>query len=365
MDEEHANDLRFSIEESVWLDKEQGIDEILSLSLEPDISVVENKHYVSVRGALKLTGEFRPLVPDENTETAPLDDDLPLSERAGSRTVEKISMSDDGTAQIEHPFPVDITIPLSRIDDLEDIYVKVNAFDYTLPENNCIRLDADVSITGMLEEEPANQIAEPELETARTPEPEAVEGEIETEESPPKDEVFPEETSKNNSDDHVDEAEDTDSYEPFHYEAVRTPEEYGQDEADVQGRTQEERGPLVEMKSRAKPTEVTANLEADSNHSTNDSDEERSDEYAVTPVETTDEEAAPKQQQESASYLTKMMTNDEEEFSRLKMCIIQPGESLEKIAKRYDLTLSQLTRVNRLESEDVEEGQILYIPVSV
>src|SRR5699024_1678084 len=66
---------------------------------------------------------------------------------------------------------------------------------------------------------------------------------------------------------------------------------------------------------------------------------------------------------ENALYLTKMLTKGEEEFSKLKMCIVQEGETLEVISKRYEIQVSHLIRVNRLTEEQVEEGQILYIPI--
>lgn len=365
MAEDTSNQLRFSIEESVWLDKGQGVDEILSMALEPDISVVENKHYVSVRGALKLTGEFRSLEADEESEEIPMDDDRPPREQTGARTVDEMSMSEDGTAQIEHHFPVDITIPLSRIDRLADIYVMVNSFDYTLPENDCIRLDADISISGMMEEHPQQQQAE---EVEVDPEPVDEEMAAEVSEVRKKDAEVESVQEQDREEESVEEvAEEEEVHEPFHYEAIRDTVQNEQDEGSGEEIEQSEQGPLVEMKSRTNEMEEPLAIVPDLKNPTGDVEEGvQGGETTPEPEEPVDEEVeARPQREENALYLTKMLTKEEEQFSRLKMCIIQPGDSLDKIADRYELTLGQLIRVNQLESEDVEEGQILYIPVSV
>ena len=72
---------------------------------------------------------------------------------------------------------------------------------------------------------------------------------------------------------------------------------------------------------------------------------------------------ATEEREENALYLTGMMAKSEEQFTRVKMCIIQEDESLDTIANRYDVSTSQLIRTNRLEADHVEAGQILYIPV--
>lgn len=344
MAEDASNRLRFSIEESVWLNKGQEVDEIVSMSLEPDISIVENKHYVSVRGSLKLTGEYRPL-PEGTPESAgelPMDEERSLQSQQ-LRPVDEWVESDNGTVQIEHHFPVDITIPLSRIERLEDIYVVVDSFDYTLPENDCLRLEADISISGMADEEEnweADTSAEEEIEPVtaasdfRTAE-EDFDTVEETEESP---------------------------FEPFHYEAVR---EAAEEESDFYDESDAARsqGPQVEMKSRASEPEPSPAY-----YGYTEEEEDRVEEasYEEEDWEETEEEEEPQRSrsEENALYLTKMMAKDDEEFSSLKMCIIQRGESIDTIAQRYELPPSQLVRVNRLESEEVEEGQILYIPFS-
>lgn len=144
MTQDHSTKLSFSIEESVWLNKGQEVDEIVSLSLEPDITVQESGDYVLIRGGLKLTGEYR-----SNGNSNPTEEISSLSDQVGFRSIEEVTVNEDGTGEIRHYFPIDVTIPRERIKSLDDIYVLVESFDYDLPERGCIQLTADVAITGM------------------------------------------------------------------------------------------------------------------------------------------------------------------------------------------------------------------------
>lgn len=366
MAEDTSNQLRFSIEESVWLDQGQEVDEILSMSLEPDISVVENKHYVSVRGSLTLAGEYKPMKADEQTQK-----DFVHEDEAGIRPVEDVSVSEDGVAYITHHFPVDITIPLSRIQRLEDIYVTVDSFDYTLPQNNCLRLEADVSISGMMDYEP-EQSVDQEYEDESEPQPQQeVLDEVKADDTQGEeftdtehDNAWPSKVDE--SPEEEDHTGEEDIYDPFHYEAEHKPTqtEEGEDTSEAGITRTGQGGPTVEMKSRMKDEEP-ATISDDVIEGPDDIEEEASEAAETEPDIENDEAQEEQPREENTLYLTKMMTHEEEAFSRLKMCIIQPGDSLDKIAERYQLPLSQLVRVNHLESEELEEGEILYIPVSV
>ncbi|MFE1243721.1 LysM peptidoglycan-binding domain-containing protein [Fictibacillus sp. NPDC058756] len=67
---------------------------------------------------------------------------------------------------------------------------------------------------------------------------------------------------------------------------------------------------------------------------------------------------------ENALYLTKMLSGKEDRFSKMRMYILQRGDSLEHICERYDISLNTLMRMNKLQQGEVSEGQIIYIPVS-
>ncbi|WP_416729100.1 LysM peptidoglycan-binding domain-containing protein [Fictibacillus sp. JL2B1089] len=85
-------------------------------------------------------------------------------------------------------------------------------------------------------------------------------------------------------------------------------------------------------------------------------------EAEAEPMQMNEEREEPKD--ENALYLTKMLSAKEERFSKMKMYILQRGDSLEHICERYDISLNTLMRMNQLQQGEVSEGQIIYIPVS-
>lgn len=65
---------------------------------------------------------------------------------------------------------------------------------------------------------------------------------------------------------------------------------------------------------------------------------------------------------EAMQNLTSFIRHKEERSSQLKMCIIQRDETLELISQRYSMPVSKIVEVNRLATEQLVAGQILYIP---
>ncbi|MGY4689405.1 stage VI sporulation protein D [Salibacterium sp. K-3] len=326
MAEAHSSALTFSLEESVWLNQGEKIKELVSLGLDPDIRIEEKIDYVDIKGGLYLKGEYHPETEEQNEQ----DDIDPVP-----RYIEKNMLREDGVGELQHFFPVDVTVPLNRIHHLDDIYVTIDSFDYDLPEPGCIQLTADISISGVKEddrqEEPEPAVVEPmprwETEETRAPE----------------DEEMPE---------HKEEAEETFAVERF---------------SDVSPSEEEE---SEEMEEPEEPTDIVTAFhgrDTEENslpHVPEDADNEAGGEE-VEEDSGSDESQKRSDKDDNALYLTKMMTKGEEDFSRLKMCIVQENESLDQIAERYETTTAQLLRFNRLEHDGVEEGQILYIPAPV
>ncbi|MGG3888687.1 stage VI sporulation protein D [Metabacillus fastidiosus] len=137
--------LRFSIEESVWFQKGQEVSELLSISLDPDISIHEHDQYVSIRGALLLMGEYKI---DEQAE-----EEVNFFEYGNMRYVNEIITTEDGVSLLSHRFPVDITVPREKIRNLNEVFVTIESFDYDLPEVKCLNLVADLAISGIIQEE--------------------------------------------------------------------------------------------------------------------------------------------------------------------------------------------------------------------
>ncbi|KDE47453.1 MULTISPECIES: stage VI sporulation protein D [Geobacillus] len=336
--------LRFSLEESVWFKRGQEVAEFLSISLDPVISVDEYDQYITIRGALELNGEFR----QAGEGLVEADDDV--FELAGYRFIQHISVREDGISELSHRFPIDITIPKNRIRSLEDVYVTVESFDYDLDENGRLLITADISISGISEAPLGDDLPDDEEDD----EPLFAPFESIARKEAAGEEAFA------SVDDLADEADEQPALaagettvsvmEP----AALRHEETGAEE-------EEAKEPFLPLETETKV--VSAQTEEDIASLLPPTEAKVSIGAAKKAVEEEEEEET-KTKSENALYLTKLFAKSEaEEFTKLKICIVQQGDSLDKIAERYDVTVSQLLRANDLESpDDVHEGQLLYIP---
>ncbi|MBM7660645.1 stage VI sporulation protein D [Bacillus mesophilus] len=368
---ENQSSIRFSVEESIWFQRGQEVAELLSMSLDPEIIIQEHDQYISVRGGLILTGEYH--ADDSERESA--------VQPAGARTVQEVDRNAEGLSLLRHKFPIDITIPKNRIQNLNDVYVTIESFDYELPQRGNLQLEAELSITGIYEDQERSE----EAQTQPSPQPvenveedtaieevveeveEVVNEVVTTEELDITEEVaeLAEEVEEElvqplmrgsfNEDEDLNDAEEgqQDPYTPFVVEAKRDPAAESADGVlEEQGEVQEEeiqeapvlarKGPQLEFKSRVEEPKVSTQVE------------EQESDGSVT------------KRDENALYLTKIFANDNDsDTTKLKMCIVQKDETLELIAERYAVQPQTLIRVNNLDREHLAEGQILYIPVAV
>ncbi len=51
LSQEQQSCLRFSLEEAIWFKKGQEVEELLSISLDPHITIQEQEQYVLIRGS--------------------------------------------------------------------------------------------------------------------------------------------------------------------------------------------------------------------------------------------------------------------------------------------------------------------------
>ena len=335
--------LHFSVEEQVWLKKGQEVEEVLSISLDPEISIEEYEDYVAVKGCLYLTGEY--LQRDQT-------DEVEINEGSPYRSIHEVHVREDGTASMGHRFPVDITIPASRIRSLEDIFVTVDTFDYTLVEENCLQLKAEISISGIQGDHNREEIEADEVEEE--------ESEFNQEE---------EESVWENDIKYVDHQEES-LEQAAHLRSPQVdmraqPDPIEVDYSETSAEDEVHQGyqePTYDFLTR-----MARQLEGSTEYNNQPIVEETrstQNEYNDYEDEEIHEQKKQAPREENALYLTSMLTKEEEQFSKMKMCIIQPGDSLTEIAERYRVLPSHLARVNRLEEEEVKEGQILYIPVN-
>ncbi len=314
--------LRFSLKESVWFQKGQEVEELLSISLDPDVEIEELDHEVIVRGQLDLTGEY----------VARQDDSAySLRDLSPAKSIDYVETREDGVNELVHSFPLEISIPRNRVKVIEALYVSIEEFDYELKENGCLQLLADISITGLCDEE---RIEDEEEETAYAELEDDSAQEYETRPTPQVEEPAYKES---------DEWEDY-AFEPFQLEERKEQE------------VEEEEIEEHEFVEREEEQETTPQFELFGRKDFKKEKAKKQEEQ---------EEETYSQRDENALYLTKLFTKEpEEEFTKLRMYFVQEGDTIESVADRYETSVQNLYRVNQTEDIYLTAGQIIYIPVS-
>ncbi|MFS0822518.1 stage VI sporulation protein D [Bacillus sp. 1P02SD] len=395
-----SENLRFSVEESVWFQKGQEVSELISISLDPDIVIQEHDQYVSIRGALQLTGEYR--IDENSAEEGDRD-------FASVRLVNEVITREDGISELTHRFPVDITIPQDRVQSLDDVYVLIETFDYEIPKRGCLQVVADLAISGirgvtqapkeeaspetMKQEEQSpvavEQTAEETLELVRSSSfEEEEETQVAAEEVSEEEDVHvveeiheeQEEVVLQNEEEVVlhseveeqevivtreqqEEESDADLFVPFEVEARKEVYLEQDEEVEVVEAIEEEEvqavlTPSIEVKARHDNQLSFGSDQPNKKSSTAIREKEVVQEHRD---EQTEESV---KRSENDLLLTKIFGRDEvDDHTTMKICIVQHGDSLEKIAQRYEISVQQLVRVNSLNTDSVSEGQLLYIPV--
>lgn len=393
------NRLQFSVEESIYFKNGQEVSELLSISLDPDILVQEVNDYVSIRGSLELTGEYNINQEELMGES---------SSYASYRQADEVKVREDGTAELLHQFPVDITIPKNKISHLNDVFVFIDAFDYQLTESRLLTIQADLAIEGLLDEgTPEPLVGEPYEFVHRaeeeygdvTYEYQAQSEYEEHEENAEQQAALQHEARTEQEEDEIDiktvmVEEEEEEYEeeeavalgyrsfpeaqvqePPFFDPPKLLEEEERDDTFFEVEVRKD--PDAESKEEEEPPAYPA-FESPA-YQMEQTQEERDDSYQF---ERLYEREAPKvyesaqeaeefehdQREASGSenslYLTKLFAKQEEEdFSRMKICIVQQEDTVDRICERYQLNVQQLLRTNSLSVDaELEEGQILYIP---
>ncbi|CAM3935675.1 LysM peptidoglycan-binding domain-containing protein [Lederbergia lenta] len=143
MPERKESSITFTVEESIWFERGQEVDELISISLSPHIELLNEEDYVVLKGTLELSGEYKH-VNEENEVAFPI---------MGRQYIQSVEIRNETESEFFHQLPLDITIPKRKVKKLEDIAVDIESFDYHLSENCRLQLLADIEIRGVYEEE--------------------------------------------------------------------------------------------------------------------------------------------------------------------------------------------------------------------
>ncbi|MUV39419.1 Stage VI sporulation protein D [Lentibacillus sp. JNUCC-1] len=355
----------FDLHESLYFESGQEVAEMKSISLDPEIAIQDYGDYVAIRGVIELQGEYVKHTP--LTET---DAEYDLSVQHSKRFVERVMDVEDGEATFMHRFPIEISIPTYRVTALDDVSVDIETFDYELPGPSHLKFTSKIAIYGIQDErEKEEDIVVDEglsdhddtsyelgeafsVESHRAPDASETETDGQEDISP--------NTSQEGT--HQDEASD--------YEAeVKEKGEESEEKEEESGRWKwKETQTLGEFFGADAPSETEEYEDSltETYEEHEDSSEEfesyAQEEYAADSL-TEEYTVDHSEEVPDVMYLSNMFREEEEEhYSKMRLCIVQPDDSIETIAQRYGINSDQIMSQNRLENEEVSPGQLLYIP---
>ena len=390
--------LRFSLEESIWFQTGQEVTELVSISLDPSITIQESDQYVTIKGSLELSGEY-------NRDDHEWEEELDYF--SNPKFVQSVEMREEGGYHFSHHFPVEITIPKNRIENVFDIDVAVESFDYAFPEKSCLKLSADLMITGLYGEQQHERLYEQneldeveeieegmevedveheppvfytpfEIEVRKEPSIEYEHNDSDSkkddlfqhfrdEEETIEDHVYDEEMNEKIAYTDVNRFENEDTFEdldPIEVEVEVEPEKEAFPEIVFSShRSEKQQAPALVEKAMDELEEVTDHNVIHEEEETEEMNDEF-DENESSPPQGKGKGKKWKNKQ-SLTLSEFFARKDEETHAKLTVVIVQKGDSLNSLSERYEVPVAQLQKVNHMElNQDISEGQVIYIPIA-
>jgi len=385
---QYDQNITFELNEKLSFETGQEIDEMISISLDPDIVVQSYDDYIQIRGVILLSGEYH-----RSKDNSYADE---LSPQNANRYMERVVNLDKHVAGFSHRFPVEISVTKERVKDLDDIIVKVDSFDYDLPSNNTLNVFASLHIHGITPEkqvESTNQSKnEPENEKEKS---------TEKVDQAHQNQHMESETTKQSTEVETKSVNKNDSKEPqvvdvMKKESTDKSAKNKSDHASTEKSTTNEERSLKLVKSESGTNDDTVQKQM-ANEGYHEQEEqtnqqpkhtEPSTEEQVIDVskqmaeEKSENEQESKQELEQAgemqielmegkedeetdikdvAFLTELFEEEEETYTQVTIYITQPEDSIESIAKRYEIPVLQLLKDNNLSADTIEEGQLITI----
>jgi stage VI sporulation protein D len=399
--ENRFTQLRFDISEKVRLHPQQpGMDTLLELDLYPDVEIKDEGQHLKIHGYLRLNGTYIAQQEGGNEEL----------DHTGLHT-EEFLYEEEHRNELAYVIPVEITLPADRAEQAH-ISAEVESFDYQVLSPFELHIEAILMIDGLLpdpnEETEAAHLDEDRDEDEAAPEfsgapvrPLMIRSEEEEWEHEPdmKAAAQPKKPDEENASEMMAKREQEEKP-----DARVLPHEVPEME-EKQASTAPE---LVERESRKKKTGT--NKETDFNKETvaqkevipkqeeispkeralkekQQKEPERQTAFAQSPqdfwqerqqerqfeqiIDTEVEEElsspeesteAEKKNKKQADWIRWLVGNKEEQFVGMKLVIVQKGETIDHLAARYDIAVTKLVKLNQLQTDHLEEGQILYVP---
>lgn len=364
----------FHLNESLYFEKGQEVSQMMGISLEPDISIQPYDEYVSIRGVIELQGEYEKDSLIKQMESEPID----FADHS-RRYVEKIEATEDNCAIFSHRFPVEISVPSYRVESIDDITVEISMFDYELPDANHLKLISTIAINGI-----SNQVS-----FRDNMESKPMDGSISDEIATQPDEHFEFDLKADEINSNVnvksndaankldDQSTDEDAGDRWKIKnKTQTLEEFFKKEEPPE-KTEKKNEKIVDDIEETSTPEITEDLEdvetfnEETTSILEESDlelEEREEQLEETILATEElEEQSDDKAESDIDYLATLFRNENEadeneQYSQMRICIVQDHDTLETIAERYKVSKLQLLKQNRLSDDEVSTGQLLSIP---
>lgn len=353
--------LRFDIYERVHLPENTiGIRELNGIELTPEISIIEQGEQAILKGHLVLFGTYTG------------DDDRKTEE------------------QMTHRIPVEITLPLNRIKNVDDIRVEIENFDVDVLSPKVLNVTGVLTLEGIetlsaaepvwREEEVlfSHRVEEQEPAHTQAPHASALAMEPPSAANPPEAAMPEANTPAENAEAGVSaeapaDANASANAEPVTNEPQEEPafeaeavEENASEQAEILAEEPKPEKQEIKIAFAGKPSqENEGKIGVDSIMAIAASGAPpRDQETEVEPAEAPQAEAGGTADGKDRLEWKKrfLQSTSEESFRKVRMCIVQKEDTIETIAERYKKNAREIMLYNRINEEYLQEGQIVYIP---
>lgn len=359
MDDRQSMSLSFPIRDAFFIaQNESEIQEIDEIELTPQIRVQEEAGEISISGNLLLKGKY--VAKPDSAFPAFFDgDDMDRNSYAESIRFSPFNIrqsdfiKEPPLVSFEHKIPIHIQIAKSRIENLQHIFASIDSFDYEIESSRKLAITAELILNGIKGERRSSQEEEMEIPHAYQyissqslePNPETASVEPENEEQRPSFEESVEEQVEQSVNELPQIAEEpvTIDDEEQSVPVQEIIEEEEASEPNVARVSISGKGTKLEPVTIPESKRIEPIMEEEAEIS---------------------EEEPERIEKEGASYLTSFLRSSDDNFTRLKMCILQKDETLDTIAERYQMAPDEIVRANNGKlGSSFTKGQVIYIPV--
>lgn len=364
------NFLPLDLKESLFFETGYEIGEMVSISLDPDISIQTFSDYVSIRGVISLEGEYMKLT------DWPEDDDAKKDETVEHiyRSVAKIAEDKEDQVRFYHHFPIEISVPFERISKIDDVTVSVEAFDYTLRHASEMKIAATLHINGIKQEQQPKEVEElkePKVDVGDTFEFEIVKSKQETkqtEQTESKTLAIEQEEKTSEVEKQLSRTEETTEQDKLEEKDIEEEPVTNKERKQVQERQEDKsqvlKGENEQNDFKDRKEERLDKEEEEKIVEIKEEDDEREPIHIHEQVDL-DEEESSTETLKDMFYLAEMF-NDEDggKIYQMKLRIVQEDESLIDIADAYEISTQKIINYNKLDDETITTGQLLLIPLA-